>query len=415
MPQKPVKQEQFSDQEWLDRMYRKSESENTRVCAKTSLSVFECFCKTQGISKYVMIERYQRWFNQDKPDVRSICMSLDKLVNFMGKDHDEIMISENTSFKGKTPKTISIYLGFLKSYLRICHGIRLTNEDIQDYVQTPRHRKEPRKAVSLETLKTLFGKCDPTRRALYYVLVSSGMRLGEALSLKKSNFHMDENPVRITILADDTKTKEGRETYISAEALERVKPILETKRDDQYIFHEFDDVLYAVKNEDKYFMRLRERLGLVERYPNSIRFVINIHSLRAYFHTKASMKHGDDYANALDGHGRYLKQYYRLDDKIRAKMYLELEPELLIESVKIEADKNKELRINELENQLDEFQSKSEKQIAQIRQEYSERLKKITENPKEFMTDKLKIILENMISEKMNQALMQELDNKNLV
>lgn len=53
------------------------------------------------------------------------------------------------------------------------------------------------------------------------------MRISEALSLKKINFHLDENPVRITLEAEHTKTKESRETYITSEAYEKIKPFLE--------------------------------------------------------------------------------------------------------------------------------------------------------------------------------------------
>jgi len=357
-----MKSERFSEEDWLDRMYRKSESNGTRNCAKTSLMIFDYFCQNQvGLnsrSTSQMIERYQNWINQDKPDIRSICMSLDKLVSFMGKDHDEIMINLNATFKAKQPKTIKLYFGFVKSYLRICHGIKLTTEDIQDYVQFPKQRKELRRPISLETLKLLFGKCDPERRALYYVLVTSGMRLGEGLSLKKSNFHLDERPVRVTLLAEDTKTKEGRETYITNEALERLKPILNSKKDNEYLFHNADDIEVAVKREVRYFMGLRAKLGLTEKYHNSVRAVVNIHSFRAYFHTKASQKHGMEYANALDGHGAYLKQYYREDPKERANKYLSLEPSLLIESVKVEADKTKDKIIESLQEEMSALRDK---------------------------------------------------------
>jgi len=85
--------------------------------------------------------------------------------------------------------------------------------------------------------------------------------------------------------------------------------------------------------------------------------VVNIHSFRAYFHTKASQKHGSDYANALDGHGAYLKQYYREDPKERANKYLTLEPSLLIESVKVEAEKTKDRVIETLQSQVEELQN----------------------------------------------------------
>ena len=97
---------------------------------------------------------------------------------------------------------------------------------------------------------------------------------------------------------------------------------------------------------------------LTERYPNSIRFVVNIHAFRSYFHTKASQKHGVEYANALDGHGAYLKQYYREDPKERAAKYLTLEPSLLVESVKVQADNTKDKIIETLESQMEELQNK---------------------------------------------------------
>ena len=159
-------------------------------------------------------------------------MSLDKFVRFMTKDHDDIIVFRNRiherTFEKKTTKTIKLYFGFVKSYLRIAHGIKITTEDAKDYVRFPKIVKERRQPITPPTLKLLFGKCDPERRALYYVLISSGMRLGEDLSLKKENFHFDERPVRISIKAVDTKTQESRDTCISAEVYARVKPILDT-------------------------------------------------------------------------------------------------------------------------------------------------------------------------------------------
>jgi len=184
------------------------------------------------------------------------------------------------------------------------------------------------------------------------------MRIGECLALKKHNFHLDENPVRITIQADITKTKEGRETYISSEAFEKLKSFIEVKNDNERIFSDIDDTDVIVNYEEIYFGRLRERLGLLEKYPKSTRYIVNIHSFRAYFHTKASQKHGSDYANALDGHGAYLKQYYRETPEERAKKYLELESSLFIESFKLETEKTKDKLISSLQDEMKKLQDK---------------------------------------------------------
>ena len=60
------------------------------------------------------------------------------------------------------------------------------------------------------------------------------------------------------------------------------------------------------------------------------RHKITIHSMRAFFHTQASIVHDEQYANAMDGHQGYLMQYYRLSAEKRSEMYLALEPHLLI-------------------------------------------------------------------------------------
>jgi len=353
----------FTKEDWLDRMYRKSESESTKGVAETALHIFSSFCMYQNKTETELINEYQ--VLSTSGDIRKICLSLDRLVQFMNTEHPEIKYSDpffperKIGFKKKNPKSIRTYFGFIKSYLRICHSIKVTNEDVRDYVQFPKQRKEPRKPISIKTLKLIFNsRLDPLRRSLYNVQISSGIRLGEALALTKQDFHFDENPVRITIRAEITKTKEGRETYISSEAADKLKPIIEKKQDNEKVFTDIDNIKKAVIHEDQLFDDLRKRLGLTEKYPNSTRHVVNIHSFRAYFHTKASQKHGSEYANALDGHGAYLKQYYRETPEERAKKYKELEPSLLIESVKLETEKAKDKIIESLQEQMQKLQDK---------------------------------------------------------
>jgi integrase len=360
MRKNAMQTERYSEEDWLERMFRKSESTRTKRIALTSLHAFELFCEYQNQTKEQMISKYQSWYNQAKPDIRSICLSLDKFVKFLDADNDKVKPLSITGlkFKRKNPRSIRTYFSFIKSYLRLCHDVKISSEDIADYVQFPKTRKEPRKPVSIEQLKAIMNNASPKRRALYYVLVTSGIRLGEALTLTKRNIHTNERPVRITLEADNTKTKEGRETYITREAFERLKPLLENKNDDDLIFCESSDLDLTVQNEDHRFAELRKKLGYSEKYRNSNRHVVNIHAFRSYFHTKASQKYGDEYANALDGHSGYLKQYYREDPKERAKKYLELEPYLYIESVNIEVNKNKDKQIQNLEETVAKLQDK---------------------------------------------------------
>jgi integrase len=365
-----------ADEEWLDKMYRQAKSDRTRAVARTSLKSFDLFCQDQGMEKqdgvifgYIpkMAEQFKIWYNPKpnpevlvRPDIDSICKTLDNFVGFMDMTRDDIQVSENSTFKRKSPKTIGLYFGFIKSYLRYVHGIKISTEDIKDFVTFPNKEREARKPLTLKQLKEIMNNSSAKRRALYYVLVSSGMRIGEALTLTKKNIHMEENPVRISIEAQYTKTNQSRETYISSEAVEKLTPILEKIPDEssRIFMSNLDKVHNRVIIEDRNFSYLREKLGMTEKYPNSVRYVVNLHSLRAHFHTRASQKHSTEYANALDGHSGYLEQYYRLDLKKRGEMYKELEPELLIESVKTASDKNKDKIIEGLTEQMAKMEAK---------------------------------------------------------
>ncbi len=349
----------FSKEDWLDRMYRKSDSNRTRKVAASSVHMFELFCNYQGISEEKLIQQYQALAKEG--DVRSLCLSLDKFIQFLNEDHEEIILNEKCvpfTFKKKNAKTIRTYFSFVKSYLRLCHAIKISVDDVKDYIQFPKLRKEPRKAIPIKVIKLIFAKANPEQKALYSTLISSGMRIGEALQLTKKDFHFNENPVRVSLKAEITKTKEARETFISREAVDKLLPIIEKKNDNDKVFTDYEDSFKAVVEEDQYFGRLRERLQLTERYENSRNFIYSIHSFRAYFHTKASQKHGVEYANALDGHGAYLKQYYRDPPEIRAKKYKELEPSLLIESYKLEVDNSKDKLIDELQDKMQKLQDK---------------------------------------------------------
>jgi len=41
-----------TDNDWLDRLYRKSKSDRSRTVAQTSLKAFDVFCKNQGVQKH---------------------------------------------------------------------------------------------------------------------------------------------------------------------------------------------------------------------------------------------------------------------------------------------------------------------------------------------------------------------------
>ena len=349
----------YSLPEYLDRVYDKSGSERSRTTARIAIKHFETYCKHENLSVNQVIEQFRTWIKENHFD--NVCFFLDKWVSFMSKDHNDIEIisffgQEFSTLKKHSPRTIRSYFVFIKSWLRMCHKIRLIQEDIADYIQFPQIIKERRIALEFETIKMILENSSKKRRCLYLVLLSSGMRIGEAVSLKKEHFDLDSNPCMVTIPASVTKTKQGRESYISSEAKRLLLKLVKNKKDNERIFGTYDEIWRSVQNEDQRFSQLRKSLNLTKKYENSPRNLVSIHAFRAFFHTKASNKHGSDYANAMDGHSGYLDQYYRNTPEERARMYKELEPHLLIYSPITETAKDKQ--ITEMEKEMSKMKAK---------------------------------------------------------
>ena len=164
---------------WLDKLYRKSKADRTRTVAEISLKTFDLFCMEQGMERHPdsevkyayipkMIERYKIWYNPKpnpevlvRPDIDSICRSLDNFVGFMDNSHEDIIISTNqktgnqTILKKKSPKTIQLYFSWIKLYLRSVHWIKIASEDVKDLITFPNQPKYQREALTLKQLKAI--------------------------------------------------------------------------------------------------------------------------------------------------------------------------------------------------------------------------------------------------------------------
>ena len=61
------------------------------------------------------------------------------------------------------------------------------------------------------------------------LLASSGMRAAETLSLRNSDIEFSSSITKVHIRAENTKTKESRDIYISEEASMELKKFIESK------------------------------------------------------------------------------------------------------------------------------------------------------------------------------------------
>jgi len=207
-------------------------------------------------------------------------------------------------------------------------------------------------------------------KALFSVLESSGMRIGETLKLALDDVNLESDPVQIDIQGEYTKSGNSRTTFISREAKEAVLEWLKIRdkylevavaRSKRYKKKAEDQRLFPFDVSTAYLM-WRSALNKTQngqRDKATQRYLLHPHVLRKFFRTRMGTVIPVDIVEALMGHEGYLTEVYRrysLEE--RAKFYKQGEPTLLIfsetgevEELKKEVEKGKK-ELQDLVNNL---------------------------------------------------------------
>ena len=254
----------------------------------------------------------------------------------------------------KSPATIRGWLSYLKTYL-VHRGVNFPKTQLK----LPRVVKEEKYGLSLDDIQKILNVAGPDMRLKILVQLSSGMRRGEMLRLKKKDFHIRER-VMIKIPAKIAKFDKGRTTFISSEASQLLIPRLRTLKDSDLVFSSAD-----IKEEnigDSYeqnIIRYLQKTGLDMRYESTGYHQINTHSFRAYFITKIS-RHDPNLAKKWAGQEVYMGQYDRLSDAEKLALYIKFESDLFIYKQKPKSEEIQDLIKN---------QERLEKELAGFREE----------------------------------------------
>jgi integrase/recombinase XerD len=175
-------------------------------------------------------------------------------------------------------------------------------------------------------------------KTITIVLSSSGMRLGEAMSLNLDDLDLDNHPAKVMLRAKNTKTKRKRFVFISTEAKDALVEWLAYR--DQYIESirnkrgKADSRLFPFTqvNYTSMWTTAVKKAGFDARDSQTRRLAQHPHSLRKYYRTRGGWSN-PDIPEALMGHQSGLTAVYaRYDqaEEILAKGYLEAEPHLSI-------------------------------------------------------------------------------------
>jgi len=260
------------------------------------------------------------------------------------RDYEADVIQFWMSLKGRPPKTVHSAIHAVKSFLReyeVELPYRFWNKITR---RTKGNRAVTRDEIPTnKELRDILQHGGIKARALFLMLSSSGMRIGEALQLLPDDIDMSRTPTKINIRAETTKTGNSRITFISEEATEALEAWLRGR--EQYIGYAVKKTNFKNKKSPddprvfpfKYntarimWNNLLEKAGYNEREPRTNRHKMHIHTLRKYFRTRMSLTIPADVVEALMGHEENLTYVYRrYSDRQLAEMYSKAEQQIVV-------------------------------------------------------------------------------------
>jgi integrase len=303
-----------------------------------------------------------------------------------GRNYEGDIIKFWEYLNDKPPMTKKLFINTVKRFL-IRNNKELRNLDIWD---TLKSRLKGAEGISEdfipdnEELKRILLHTDIRTKAVSFIAITSGMRIGEILKLLPSDIHLDENPCRINIRAKVAKNNKRRTTFITDEAKAVLKEWYRVR--DKYLENAIKKcICNAKKNPDdnrifpysnntiRFSWNLAvKKAGFEEFDSQTNRRKLHFHCLRKFFRSYFG---NADFAEHLIGHKGYLSTYRQYNDKQLAKEYVKFTENLLIfetapDLTNIHKElSEKEQQINELKETMDEMKS----QILELRLEKLEK------------------------------------------
>jgi integrase len=231
-------------------------------------------------------------------------------INYMNE------VPSKRSGKPLDPATVKMYFSRVKVYLHYM-GIKLDAQDVKHELSFKRVSEEEKYGLTLDDVnKILDGIYYPMKVQLTCQL-SSLMRVGEMVQLRKKHLLLDKQNIIIKIPSEIAKLKKARTTFFSKEASALLRPRLKILSANDLVFGSSDDVILAEQNSGQILRRHLKRIGLDMKNSKGNN-EINTHSFRAFGITKLS-RHDANFARRLAGQKGYLDTYDRfsLDDKLK--------------------------------------------------------------------------------------------------
>ncbi|MCH9041312.1 MAG: site-specific integrase [Thaumarchaeota archaeon] len=290
------------------------------------------------------------------------------------------------------PNSVKSNLTGIRSFLRFC-GVKIYSEEFRSKVRLPKAIQTREDPLTREIILRVLNTVSPKIRVIILIAIASGMRIGEIIQLQLSDIDFDSTPVKIRIRGETTKTRESRETFLTAETVKSLKDYLIKFHDWKYgdsgtnlegvwLFgptnagsHSKNDVRIIGANLAKQMSNHLSKVPELSKINGNGVHMIHFHAFRKYFYTEVSNISTQNFAHALMGHHDYLDTYYNQTEEKKRELYLKAEPHLTIsdfsaieKEIKNVNQRQKEIIKKQLE--LDRLLEDNHIKVPQVLQKY---------------------------------------------
>lgn len=257
------------------------------------------------------------------------------------RNHVADLLKFVQALRERPPKTLHLYVTVVRQYLLFCCDIDLSTKErmmLRNRMPKGSRARTREDDLTQSKVRQILLHCDVRLKALILLLVSSGLRIGEALQLRVDDVTLDAVPQVVYVRGETSKEGDYRISFLTGEAKEAIQEWLKlrenyisdaARRTSKNISHSkgrhhkawakepsppseeflfpwsYISTIVALK-------RVLKRAGLYARDPATKIGTIHIHTLRKYFLSQIKAKGMPDaIAETLVGHATYLSDAYR--------------------------------------------------------------------------------------------------------
>ncbi|NHV97393.1 MAG: tyrosine-type recombinase/integrase [Thaumarchaeota archaeon] len=192
--------------------------------------------------------------------------------------------------EGLAPKSVRFYLSLLLRMLRMA-GADVKSELIRYRVPLPVNRiVKIDRAPTVDELRRILAVVGARNRALFLMLASTGMRIGECLQLRLGDLQLDDDPPYVDVRT--AKSGVLRRVYLTKECVETLKAYLGSRLmvepPTAWLWPRRGDASKPLRktHAQQYWYVALKKVGLDMRDSSGLGYQLHLHSLRKFYRTQ---------------------------------------------------------------------------------------------------------------------------------